>query len=64
MRYGKEFIMAENLYYLNQTVNRLRLTAKDNSYDRWKLGSLLHAAEMEGCAIEVNKETGHITVTK
>lgn len=56
--------MAENLYYLNQTVNRLRLTAKISAYDRWNLCSLLHAADMEGCKIEQDKETGHITITK
>lgn len=54
----------QNLYYLNQTVNRLRLTAKTSSYDRWELGSLLHAAEMEGCKIEQDRETGHITITR
>lgn len=54
----------QNLYYLNQSVNRLRLTAKTNSYDRWKLGSLLHAAEMEGCRISQDKTTGHITITR
>lgn len=54
----------ENLYYVNKTVNRLRLTAKNSSYDRWELQSLLHAADMEGCKIEQDRKTGHITITR
>ena len=52
-----------NLYYLNQEVNRLRLSAKDNMYSRWRLGELLAKADSEGFQIQQNKTSGHITIT-
>lgn len=52
-----------NLYYLNQEVNRLRLSAKDNMYSRWRLGELLARADSEGLQIQQDKTSGHITIT-
>ena len=52
-----------NLYYLNQEVNRLRLSAKDNMYSRWRLGELLARADSDGLHIQQDKITGHITIT-
>ena len=37
-----------NLYYLNQEVNRLRMSAKENIYSRWRLGELLAKADSDG----------------
>jgi len=52
-----------NLYYLNQEVNRLRLSAKENMYSRWKLGELLAKADSDGLHIQQDRSTGHITIT-
>ena len=49
-----------NLYYLNQEVNRLRLSAKDNMYS---LGELLARADSDGLHIQQDKINGHITIT-
>ena len=52
-----------NLYYLNQEVNRLRLSAKENMYSRWRLGELLAQADYDGLQIQQDKTNGHITIT-
>ena len=52
-----------NLYYLNQEVNRLRLSARENMYSRWKLGELLAKADSDGLQIQQDRSTGHITIT-
>ena len=52
-----------NLYYLNQEVNRLRLSAKENMYSRWRLGELLAQADSDGLQIQQDKINGHITIT-
>lgn len=52
-----------NLYYLNQEVNRLRLSAKDNMYSRWRLGELLSKADSDGLHIHQDRTDGHITIT-
>ena len=53
-----------NIYYLNQKVNRLRLSAKDNMYSRWRLGELLAKADADGLIIQQDKISGHITITE
>ena len=52
-----------NLYYLNQEVNRLRLSAKENMYSRWRLGELLAQADSAGLQIQQDKTNGRITIT-
>lgn len=52
-----------NLYYLNQEVNRLRMSAKENMYFRWRLGELLAKADSDGLHIYQDKSTGHVTIT-
>lgn len=52
-----------NLYYLNQEVNRLRMSAKDNMYSRWRLGELLSKADSDGLQIHQDRSNGHITIT-
>lgn len=52
-----------NLYYLNQEVNRLRLSAKENMYSRWRLGELLAQADSDGLQIQQDKINGRITIT-
>ena len=53
-----------NLYYLNQEVNRLRMSAKENIYSRWRLGELLAKADSDGLHIHQDRSTGHITITQ
>ncbi len=53
-----------NLYYLNKNVNSLRQYAKTDMYARWRLGELLHEADMAGLIVRQDKETGNITISK
>ncbi len=53
-----------NLYYLNRAVNSLREHAHTNMYACWRLGELLHEADMMGLLILQDKSTGIITITK
>ena len=45
-----------NLYYLNQEVNRLRMSAKENIYSRWRLGELLAKADSDGLHIHQDRD--------